>query len=107
MKGVPYVFGGTSAAGFDCSGFTQRIFALANIKLARMAHQQFCQGKRVATPEAGDLVFFSTYAYGASHVGIYLGKGYFIHASSSRGVTISSLRESYYRSTYIGARRIF
>lgn len=107
MEGVPYVFGGTSAHGVDCSGFTQRIFALAGIQLRRMADEQYQQGRAVEAPQAGDLVFFSTYLPGPSHVGIYLGNRYFIHASSSRGVTVSSLEESYYRSRYIGARRFF
>jgi cell wall-associated NlpC family hydrolase len=107
MEGVPYVFGGTSAYGVDCSGFTQRIFALAGIKLPRMADEQYHKGKPVANPAPGDLVFFSTYLPGPSHVGIYLGNGYFIHAASHSGVTVSSLSESYYRSRYIGARRYF
>lgn len=107
MEGVPYVFGGTSAYGVDCSGFTQRIFSLAGIKLRRMADEQYAQGRPVDPPQPGDLVFFSTYLPGPSHVGIYLGNRFFIHASSSRGVTVSSLLEDYYRPRYIGARRFF
>lgn len=107
MKGVPYVFGGTSARGVDCSGFTQRIFSLAGIQLRRMADEQFAQGRPVNPPQPGDLVFFTTYCPGPSHVGIYLGNRMFIHASSSRGVIVSSLEESYYKPKYIGARRFF
>lgn len=107
MQGVPYVFGGTSPRGFDCSGFTMRMFSYAGIHLQRMADEQFAQGRRVAVPEPGDLVFFSTYLPGASHVGISLGGRRFIHAACHRGVTESSLDEAYYRSRYIGARRIF
>lgn len=107
MEGVPYVFGGTSAYGVDCSGFTQRIFSLAGISLRRMADEQYAQGRPVSPPQAGDLVFFSTYLPGPSHVGIYLGNRLFIHASSSRGVIVSSLEEEYYRPRFIGARRFF
>lgn len=107
MQGVPYVFGGTSPYGFDCSGFTSWTFARAGIRLRRMADEQYYQGKPVKVAEPGDLVFFETYCAGPSHVGIYLGGGNFIHASSSRGVTISGLSESYWRARYIGARRFF
>ena len=106
--GVPYVFGGTSPYGFDCSGYVQFIFAQAGISLPRTADAQYEVGIPISTSELmpGDAVFFTTYTYGASHVGIYLGDGNFIHASSSRGVMISGLGQSYYSSRYIGARRI-
>ena len=106
--GVPYVFGGTSPYGFDCSGYVQYVFANAGVSLPRTADVQFEVGMPISTTDlvAGDLVFFSTYTYGASHVGIYLGDNNFIHASSSRGVTIDSLSGYYWSSRYIGARRI-
>ena len=106
--GVPYVFGGTTPYGFDCSGYVQYVFANAGISIPRTADVQYEFGTPISTTDlvAGDLVFFSTYTYGASHVGIYLGDNKFIHASSSRGVTIDSLGSSYYSSRYIGARRI-
>ncbi|MBM3465192.1 MAG: NlpC/P60 family protein [Armatimonadetes bacterium] len=107
MLGVPYVFGGTSAYGVDCSGFTMRIFGRAGVPLRRMADEQYYQGRKVRNPETGDLVFFSTYLSGPSHVGIYLGGGRFIHASSSRGVMINTLGDSYWGPRYIGARRFF
>jgi len=106
--GVPYWFGGTTPSGFDCSGYIQYVFANAGIYLPRMADEQYEIGTPISTSrlKAGDLVFFSTYEPGASHVGIYLSDGDFVHASSSRGVVVSSLHEDYYAETYIGARRV-
>ena len=106
--GVPYVFGGTSPSGFDCSGYVRYVFANAGIYLPRTADAQYEVGMPVSRGELipGDLVFFSTYDYGASHVGIYLGDGSFINASSSRGVAVDSLYSSYWGSCYIGARRV-
>ena len=94
--GVPYVFGGTTPSGFDCSGFTRYVFATAGISLPRTADVQFEIGTPVSYDNLmpGDLVFFSTYTYGASHVGIYMGDGNFINASSSRGVVVDSLSSS-------------
>lgn len=107
--GTPYVFGGTSDYGIDCSGFTMRVFAKNGIHLPRTADVQYGVGSPVGKgkEEPGDLVFFETYCPGPSHVGIYLGGGNFIHASSSRGVTISSLSDSYFGSRYLGAKRVF
>lgn len=106
--GVPYVFGGTSPSGFDCSGYVRYVFANAGIYLPRTADAQYEVGTPISRAELvpGDLVFFSTYEYGPSHVGIYLGDGNFINASSSRGVAIDSLHSGYWGSCYIGARRV-
>jgi cell wall-associated NlpC family hydrolase len=104
--GVPYVFGGTTASGFDCSGFVQHVFAMLGIDLPRTADAQYDVGHRaVGGPHPGDLVFFDTYG-GVSHVGIYLGNGEFVHASSSRGVMVSHLSESYWAARYVGAKRL-
>lgn len=106
--GVPYRMGGTSARAFDCSGFTMRVFQMQGIPLPRTADVQYRMGVPVppGQEQPGDLVFFETYLPGPSHVGIYVGNGRFIHASSSRGVTISSLADRYFRARYLGARRI-
>ena len=104
--GVPYVFGGTTTSGFDCSGFVQHVFAMLGIGLPRTADAQYDVGRpAVGGPRAGDLVFFDTYG-GVSHVGIYLGHGKFVHASSSHGVMVSHLSESYWASRYVGAKRL-
>lgn len=107
LVGVPYIYGGTSRSGFDCSGFTLYVFEGSGISLPRVASSQFNVGSSVnkAQLQSGDLVFFTTYAPGPSHVGIYIGGGSFVHASNS-GVRTSSLSEGYYAGRYIGARRI-
>src|SRR5579875_317529 len=106
--GVPYVWGGTTPNGFDCSGFSRYVYKQAGVNLPRTASEQYAEGQAVdkSNLQRGDLVFFSTYKAGASHVGIYLGDNKFVHASSSHGVTVSSLSTSYYRDTYIGSKRI-
>ena len=107
-KGVPYAFGGTSPKGFDCSGYVQFIFKKANAVLPRAADEQVLKGLFVTQSQLkpGDLVFFTTYAPGASHVGIYAGNGNFWHTSSSKGVMLSSLRDVYWKPRYYGARRV-
>jgi cell wall-associated NlpC family hydrolase len=103
--GTPYVFGGTSAAGFDCSGYVQHVFAMVGLHVPRTADAQYYEGRRpLGGISAGDLVFFETYLPGPSHVGIYLGGGKFVH-SSSHGVHVSSLGEKYWASRYLGAKR--
>ncbi|WP_407314785.1 C40 family peptidase [Desulfosporosinus sp. SB140] len=107
LQGVPYQFGGTNRSGFDCSGFTQYVYMGSNTSLPRTASEQFNVGSSVSRGQLqpGDLVFFSTYAQGASHVGIYIGGGRFVHASNT-GVRITSLSDSYYSARYLGARRV-
>jgi cell wall-associated NlpC family hydrolase len=105
--GVPYAFGGTSRSGFDCSGYVQHVFAMLGFQIPRTADAQFYAGKRIrGAMVPGDLVFFETYTAGPSHVGIYLGHDRFVHASSSDGVTVSSLHEPYWSARYLGAKRL-
>lgn len=104
--GTPYVWGGTTPSGFDCSGFVQYVFAQHGINLPRTSSEMYEMGTPVSDPQAGDLVFFSTYEPGVSHVGIYLGNGQFISSTSSSGVQIVSMDNPYWASRYIGARRI-
>lgn len=107
-RGVPYVFGGTTPNGFDCSGFTRYVYAQAGLSLPRTADDQFDIGRSVSygNLQPGDLVFFTTYAPGASHVGIYVGNAQFISATSSGGVMVSRLDSGYWGNRYYGARRV-
>lgn len=107
--GTPYLYGGTTTAGFDCSGFILYILNRFGVDdLPRTSHTQSKAGAEVEQEElrVGDLVFFNTSGRGVSHSGIYVGDNKFAHSSSSRGVVISSLSESYYKSRYVTARRV-
>jgi cell wall-associated NlpC family hydrolase len=103
-QGVPYVWGGASPRGFDCSGFVMYVFAKIGVSLPHSSYAQFGMGTPVSIGQlqAGDLVFFS----GASHVGIYIGGGQFIHAPHTGDVVKISSLSGYYSSAFAGGRRI-
>jgi len=110
LRGLPYRDGGSDPAGFDCSGFTQYVFARHGVALPREVREQYRVGQRVQPRDLapGDLVFFSTTAGGASHVAIAIGGDEFIHAPTSSGVVrVEHLSSSYWAQRYLGARRIW
>jgi peptidoglycan DL-endopeptidase CwlO len=103
--GIPYVWGGASPSGFDCSGFSMYVYAQLGVSLPHHAASQYNLGTPVSRDQlqAGDLVFFN----GLGHMGIYIGGGQFIHAPHSGDVVkISSLSDSWYASTWVGAKRL-
>ena len=104
-----YHYGGTTKKGIDCSAFTGAIFNESfGIILPRTARDQYAKSQKIRRREnleEGDLVFFNTRG-GVSHTGVYLGNGYFVHASVHAGVTINSLNDDYYNRKYIGGGRI-
>ena len=108
---TPYLYGGITKNGIDCSAFTQKVFTNSiGLDLPRTAKQQFKVGKPVGNKSNlvfGDLLFFNTTSRSyPGHVGIYIGENLFAHASRSLGVTVSSLKSTYYKTRYIGARRV-
>lgn len=108
VMGTPYLYGGTTTRGFDCSGFIQYVFKKEDINLSRTTKTQAKEGVRVDKKNLrpGDLIFFNTDGTGISHAGIYMGNGLFSHSSASKGVEISKLSENYYAKRYVTARRV-
>ena len=109
LRGIPYRNGGSDPAGFDCSGFTQYVFAQHGVALPREVREQFHVGKSVRPDDlvAGDIVFFTTTDPGPSHVAIAIGGDEFVHAPSSAGVVrVEHLSSSYWAPRFIGARRV-
>jgi cell wall-associated NlpC family hydrolase len=107
--GVPYAWGGNTPIGFDCSGYVQYVLQQCGITIPRTTELQVQVGNYIskASLRPGDLVFLqNTYRTGVSHVGIYIGNNQMIHASSSKGVTISNLTSNYYMEHYHSARQL-
>jgi cell wall-associated NlpC family hydrolase len=108
LRGAPYRNGGSTPEGFDCSGFVQYVFGRHGLTMPRETREQFQVGRAIRRDQLapGDLVFFSTVAPGASHVGIVIDRDQFVHAPSTRGVVrVERLSASYWDRRFIGARR--
>lgn len=105
--GVPYLYGGATVEGVDCSGLVQNVFRQNGMELPRTSQEQFRSGVGVPRSQLkpSDLVFFSTSGSGASHVGIYIGDENFVSATRKQ-VEIQSLNQEYWNSTYRGSRRV-
>jgi len=109
LRGIPYRNGGGDTEGFDCSGFTQYVFARYGLSIPRDVRSQYRIGKAIEPEEIspGDLVFFATTDRGASHVAIAIGGNGFVHAPSTSGVVrVEYLTGTYWSRRYLGARRM-
>jgi cell wall-associated NlpC family hydrolase len=109
LRGAPYRSGGADPAGFDCSGLVTYVFAQHGVRVPRDVRRQYEAGQEV-DPMAlapGDLVFFTTIAPGASHVGIVVGGDQFVHAPTTNGVVrVESLTSQYWSNRFVGAKRV-
>lgn len=105
--GVPYLFGGTTPSGFDCSGYVLYVFSSQGITVPRNSYTQYKQLRPVKRPLPGDLVFFTTYQKGPSHVGIWLGDDKFLHAPKTGTPVSYGDFKGYWAQRYLGARTVF
>lgn len=107
LKGIPYVFGGNTVAGFDCSGYINYVFSQSGMKITRKSSADYFMNDstKVTNPLPGDLVFFkNTYMAGISHMGIYIGNNEFLHAGS-KGVEVSTLTYTYWKERFVAFKR--
>lgn len=108
QKGVPYVWGGQSTRGFDCSGFIHYIFNQSGVSMSRTnTAGYYSRSYGINNPVPGDLVFFdNTYKRGLSHMGIYLGNGNFVHAGS-KGIAVGNVNDSYWKTKFNSYKRLY
>jgi len=106
--GTPYIMGGITPSGFDCSGFVYYVYKQLGIKIPRSSFNQYAELPKSIKPKPGDLVFFQTYKPGASHVGIYAGNNQFIHAPKTGSkVGYGKFNDKYWKTKYLGSRSVF